>query len=118
MATMTTETTKEKQMTAPQTIKIDNIEYVRADAQPLSGDMKIVVLDRGFVFVGRVAFTDDSVVIANAKNIRKWGTTKGLGELVNGPLSGTVLDAAGTVIAPKRAMIFTLTVDEQKWTTI
>ena len=105
-------------MTAPQTIKIDNIEYVRADARPLTGDMKIVVLDRGFVFVGRVEYSDDSVIITDAKNIRKWGTTKGLGELVNGPLSGTVLDAAGTVIAPKRAMIFTLTVDEQKWKTI
>ena len=105
-------------MTAPQTIKIDNVEYVRADSKPITGDLKIVVLDRGFVYIGRVEYKDDMVVITNSKNIRKWGTTRGLGELVNGPLSGTTLDAAGTINAPKRALIFTLTVDESKWKNI
>lgn len=66
---------------------------------------QIVVLDRGFVYVGKVAVEGDFVTITNARNIRKWGTSRGLGELVNGPTSNTVLDEVGTVVAPVRAVI-------------
>ncbi len=65
----------------------------------------IVVLDRGFVYVGDVTREGDMLAIANAKNIRVWGTSKGLGELVKGPTTKTVLDAVGTVQAPFRAVI-------------
>jgi hypothetical protein len=65
----------------------------------------IVVLDRGFVYVGEVTCTDDYVTIKNAKNLRLWGTTKGLGELRNGPISGTKTDEVGEVIAPHKAVI-------------
>lgn len=66
---------------------------------------KIVVLDRGFVYVGDVHEQEDRVLILNAKNIRVWGTTNGLGELRNGPLSGTKLDMVGEVSAYKHAII-------------
>jgi hypothetical protein len=105
-------------MTAPETIKIDNVEYVRKDAQAnTEGDIKIVVLDRGFVYVGRVSIDEtlDMVQITNAKNIRAWGTTRGLGELVQGPLSGTKLDDVGTVRAPWRAVISFIDVEQAKW---
>jgi len=65
----------------------------------------IVVLDRGFVYVGKVKIDGDYVTISNARNIRYWGTTKGLGELVSGPTEKTRLDEVGEVIAPKRAVI-------------
>jgi hypothetical protein len=65
----------------------------------------IVVLDRGFVYVGDVEIDGDFAVITNAKNIRYWGTKKGLGELTNGPLAETKMDAIGTVKAPMRAVI-------------
>ena len=101
---------------APTTIKIDNIEYVRADAvAPREGDVKIVVLDRGFVYVGGVKIDGDFVVITGAKNLRIWGTTKGLGELVNGPLSGTKLDDVGMVKSPLRALIGLIKCEETKW---
>lgn len=102
-------------MSKPETIKIDDVEYVRKDSAPSNGDIKIVVLDRGFVYVGRVTLDGDFVVIAGAKNIRKWGTTKGLGELINGPLANTVLDAVGTVRAPLRALIHMIEVEQTKW---
>jgi hypothetical protein len=103
-------------MSAPNTIKIDEVEYVRADApKPPDGPIKIVVLDRGFVYVGGVKIDGDFVVITGAKNIRIWGTTKGLGELVNGPLSGTKLDAVGVVRAPLRALISLIDVEQSKW---
>jgi hypothetical protein len=103
-------------MSAPSSIRIDNVEYVRADAvtQP-SGPIKIVILDRGFVYVGHTEIDGNFVKITSAKNIRYWGTTKGLGELVNGPLKDTKLDAAGSVTAPLRAVIALVDVEQSKW---
>ncbi len=66
---------------------------------------KIVVLDRGFVYVGDVTIDGDFVLIHNARNIRVWGTTKGLGELCDGPTATTVVDDVGGVKAPLRAVI-------------
>jgi hypothetical protein len=65
----------------------------------------IVVLDRGFVYVGNVVVDSEWVHISDAKNIRQWGTKNGLGELRNGPLEETILDECGTVLAPKKALI-------------
>lgn len=76
----------------------------------------VVVLDRGFVYVGQVKCDDQWCVITNAHNIRVWGTTQGLGELVrNGPTSKTKLDAVGTVRAPMRAVISIIDSEEGKW---
>lgn len=66
---------------------------------------KIIVLDRGFVYVGYVKIEGKMVTIENARNIRRWGTTKGLGELANdGPTPNTKLDHVGTVTVPLRAV--------------
>lgn len=65
----------------------------------------IVVLDRGFIYVGNVVIDGDFAIISEAKNIRYWGTKKGLGELTNGPLSETKLDEVGLIKAPMRAVI-------------
>ena len=106
-------------MAAPETLRIDDVEYIRKDAvSDTDGDIKIVVLDRGFVYVGNIAKEDDFIVIKNAKNIRQWGTTKGLGELINGPLKNTKLDAAGTVRAPFRALISLIDVEQKAWNLI
>ena len=106
-------------MSKPETMMIDEVKYIRADAVPdTKGDTKIVVLDRGFVYVGKVSYDGDFLMIHNAHNIRVWGTTRGLGELVNGPTSSTKLDKAGTVRAPMRAVIFTLDVIGAKWSLI
>lgn len=103
-------------MSKPEVIKIDDVEYVRADATTkCDGNIKIVVADRGFVFVGNLEQTADFAILRNAKNIRVWGTTKGLGELVNGPTSSTKLDPVGTVCIPSRAVIALIDVEQAKW---
>jgi hypothetical protein len=103
-------------MNNPKTLMIDKVQYVRADSLPVAtGSTKIVVLDRGFVFVGKVHYEEDFVVIRNAYNIRIWGTTKGLGELAQGPTNTTKLDKAGTITVPYKALIFTLEVEEAEW---
>jgi hypothetical protein len=75
----------------------------------------IVVVDRGFVYVGKVSIDDQWCVVESAKNIRLWGTTKGLGELVDGPLKDTKLDNVGTVHIPMRAVISVIEANESKW---
>jgi len=66
---------------------------------------QIVIADRGFVYVGKVTVEGDFATITNARCIRKWGTSKGLGELVGGPTKDTVLDEAGEVLVPMKAVI-------------
>ena len=75
---------------------------------------QIVVADRGWVFVGDV-YADDNGdrLINDAKVVRVWGTTKGLGELaLTGPTSKTVLDDSGTVRIPSRSVVAIL---DCKW---
>ncbi len=70
-----------------------------------SGGMYIVIADRGFVWAGLTTVDGDFCRIENARNLRIWGTTKGLGELADGPLSSTKIDHVGTVDVPMRAVI-------------
>jgi hypothetical protein len=83
------------------TLTLNGVEYVRADSVPEAvaiGPVRIIVADRGWVFVGNCEDHENgSVTITNCRNIRKWGTTAGLGELIDGPKSGTVADSYGTV---------------------
>jgi len=77
---------------------------------------QIVVLDKGFVYVGKVHRSGDLIYVENAKNIRSWGTTSGLGELARGgPTPKTVLDFTGTVVAPFHAVVHLITTDPAKW---
>ena len=76
----------------------------------------IVVLDRGFVYIGQVEHDGEWCVITNARNIRYWGTERGLGQLaLEGPTDKTKLDAVGTVRAPARAIISIIDSEAGKW---
>lgn len=77
--------------------------------------VKIVLLQRGWVFVGNYSKVGQECKLENAKCIRQWGTTKGLGELVNGPTSKTVLDDAGIVRFHEMTVIATIDCEESKW---
>jgi hypothetical protein len=79
-------------------------------------NLKIIVLDKGFVFIGRVSGIADRIIIDEAYNIRKWGTSEGIGQLRNGPLAETVLDSSGTITAHKHAVLFFIDCDPTKWT--
>lgn len=65
----------------------------------------LVVVDRGFVYVGDVVIEPEWVRILNARNIRIWGTKNGLGELRNGPLPNTKLDQCDQVLVARKALI-------------
>jgi hypothetical protein len=71
---------------------------------------QIVVIDSGFVHVGDCSLGDGLLHIDNAKNIRVWGTTKGLGELINGPTKDTKADVIGSALVPISRVVFFLAV--------
>ena len=77
----------------------------------------ILVLQRGWVVVGDLAKdTADSVELTNASVIRRWGTTRGLGQLaIEGPKKATILDACGTVSAHPLAIVLRLACEPHTW---
>jgi hypothetical protein len=104
-------------MSHPETIKIDEIEYVRKDAQSVpTGPVKIVILQRGWVMVGIFSQINSQCRLDNAAVIRKWGTTKGLGEIANsGPTKDTVLDKTPPVEFHELTVIATIQCRAEKW---
>jgi len=88
-------------MNCPNEIELDGVRYVAKDST--TGDMRIVIMQRGWVFVGLFTSKADGHgnehgKLEDASVIRRWGTTKGLGELAEkGPLPETVLDPCPTV---------------------
>ena len=58
-------------------------------------NQKICICPNAWIFVGEVAeeMPDGGFLLSKAYSIRRWGTTKGIGELKDGPIIGkTILD--------------------------
>ena len=96
----------------PKEIVVDGVTYVRADDQ---GEIKIVVIERGFVYVGRVQFGEDEITIHSARSLIRWGSSQHLGELVNGPLPETKLGAPCTVQVRESQVIHKIEVSQDGW---
>lgn len=94
-------------------VVIDGKRYVAADS--LGGEIKIIVLERGFVYVGQVKEELSHTVIHNARAIIRWGTTKHLGELTNGPLENTKLGDRCTINVKDSKIIHTIEVNQNAW---
>ncbi len=77
---------------------------------------QIIIAERGWIYVGRVHRDGDQTVISDAYNIRRWGTTSGLGELaLLGPRSETQLDRYGTVRIHVLAVVGSVECDDRVW---
>lgn len=82
-------------------IEVNGVKYVPkgSEREQYDGDIKIVVLQRGWVMVGRLERDGSECKLHNASVIRNWGTTKGLGEIAaGGPTSSTKLDPTSGVV--------------------
>lgn len=102
--------------TSPSTIVVDGQTYVRGDLAPEPSPVKIVILQRGWSMVGHIAEDGDRYVLTQAAVIRRWGTTRGLGEIAaGGPTSETVLDPAGRVEIHKLTTVALLDCDPAAW---
>jgi hypothetical protein len=76
--------------------------------------LRIVVLDRGWVYIGYL--NEEDSILEKASCIRRWGTSKGLGELaLEGKKENTVLEKCGTVIFNKKSEIHNIVCDVSKW---
>ena len=80
------------------------------------GEIRIVILQRGWVYIGRFTRNENLCQLKNAYCIRTWGTTKGLQELVNGATTKTVLDKCeGVVEFDWLTVIHTIEVNQGSW---
>lgn len=103
-------------------IEVNGIKYIPKDsakATEYTGEIKIVVLQRGWIYIGRFERNENNCKLHNGFNIRTWGTAKGLPELVHGPTSATRLDKCeGVIEFDWLTVIHTITVNPAKWSQI
>ncbi len=100
-------------------VSINGMEYVPKGSQVnyVASPVKIVILQRGWVMAGYYKREGDNCSLTNAVVLRKWGTTKGLGEIAkNGPNSETTLDPTnGLVEFHRLTEVATISCNEGKW---
>ena len=60
-------------MNEPETISVNNVEYVRKDAQPPpNGKRAVVVVDRGWIFAGDVTEENGRIRLSRAVWVFNW----------------------------------------------
>lgn len=82
-------------------LSVNGLTYVLKGSEKTqhSGDIKIVILQRGWVMVGRFERIVSDCKLHSASIIRIWGTTRGLGELAeNGPTPSTKIDPTNGLV--------------------
>jgi len=103
-----------------QSLSINGVDYVPKSSVQITqpnGPTKIVVLQRGWVMVGKLERNGSECKLHNASVIRSWGTTKGLGEIASeGPKSSTKLDPCGGVVEfDYLTVVCAIACEESKW---
>jgi len=109
-----------KMVTENSEVVIDGKVYVSKDSvaeKDIVSDIKIVVLQRGWIVVGRFEREGTQCKLHNASVIRIWGTTQGLGEIAeDGPTTTTKLDKCkGVVQFDYLTVVLTLDCEAKKW---
>lgn len=104
---------------------IELLKLVKTSSKTISTEVetsekaewRIVILQRGWAMVGLFSRNGSDCVLSNASVIRKWGTTKGLGQLAKeGPLPDTTLDKCyGDVQFDYLTVVATISCNQQKW---
>lgn len=56
-----------------ETLTVDGVTYVRADAKP-TGCRAVVVVDRGWIFAGDVSRKDGRIYLSNAVWLFRWSS--------------------------------------------
>ena len=100
-------------------LTIDGETYIPKTSvvqEPKNSDIKIVILQRGWTLIGRYSQDGENCSLENAYVIRRWGTTKGLGQLaLEGKQSGTTLDKAGQVSFHALTVVATINCVDSLW---
>jgi hypothetical protein len=81
-----------------------------------AADIRIVILQRGWVMVGEYSRDGSQCFLRRASAIRYWGTTRGLGEIaLGGPTDKTKLDPCGEVEFHELTAIAVVRCATEKW---
>jgi hypothetical protein len=81
-----------------------------------NGKIKICILQRGWVMVGRFYQNGSECKLINSYTIRRWGTENGLGELAEkGVLKETKLDKNTETKFHELTMVASLLCNENNW---
>ncbi len=98
---------------------------VRELIQPSSGaaaapevdlGIRIVVLQRGWVVIGWLYQLGSQMRLCGASVIRRWGTTRGLGQLAaEGPTENTTLDRSPEIRFHELTVVLSIVCDEAIW---
>lgn len=99
-------------MNAIETIKINEVEYVRADSiqQKPAGNRAVIVVDRGWIFAGDVTRENGRIKLGRALHVFKWESVGFAGMLENTKKAD--LRPIADVDIPEGAEIFAVPVSE------
>ena len=87
-----------------------------SDTEYGGSKIKIAILQRGWVFVGKFEKNGSACKLTDAHNIRTWGTTRGLGEIAeNGPTDSTKLDKINDVSFHELGIVALIDCQDKKW---
>lgn len=82
----------------------------------MENDIRIVVLQRGWVAVGVYSRQGEHAKLERASIVRRWGTEKGLGQLASdGPRPNTTLDAAPPIEFHTLTEVLNIRCNPEKW---
>ena len=95
-------------------VTIDGVEYF---PKQTGNEVRICILQRGWVMVGYYQRDGDNCSLSKASVIRNWGTTRGLGEIsMDGPKADTKLDPTnGFVEFHRLTEVATIVCSGEKW---
>lgn len=95
---------------------LDSQKKSKKPQHECGGETKIIILQRGWIAVGKFYKKGSQCRLTKAAIIRKWGTTKGLGEIAMcGPTSDTVLDKSPDLEFHELTVVATMACSEDKW---
>lgn len=81
-----------------------------------NGELRIVILQRGWVFIGKYYKEGTQCELHNPYCIRQWGTTNGLGQLaLEGPTDSTKLEPSPTVKFHELTEVASMVCEAKKW---
>jgi len=107
-------------MTNKNKIEIDGISYIKESSldskKYIASTIQIVVLNRGWIVIGKVTESASKTIIKDASVIRYWGTTNGLGELAeHGKTDKTKLDSCPDITVETCNIVLTMNCNQSNW---
>ena len=100
------------------TITVNGVDYAPVGTQiQHEGDIKIIILQRGWVMIGRLERNGSECKLHDSHVINHWGTTEGLGELAHkGCLPETKLNKNyGIVEFDYLTVVASIACSEEAW---